>query len=330
MQNSCAFPATLQCKLCEFPPCNCEKCKKLRSEGKPDQEEIRKCFRSSNDVTLKDADPNAKTLTAGTSNIPTKIFKENLLQIRNFKLPTFRFTPSDLNSVLFDIVGIISFFIMTTFMFWITISQYLRDFVNLILQWGRRAQLTTLILLLLLCVSITFHAVKGRHHRYQTNHNIKKTSDPASNHNTTNTNPLPKCPHCKSCQRKKCSHFNLQNSKGSTRGSKESLCTLNNIDKTQNNIKSNNNRCDKCDGNRSENSSLTKKQNPSLCDLCAKQMKQVTRSILSDDEAREMYKKYRLYAVPTEMKTPPSFTNLIEFLTGLYNTISGSSRNAHS
>ncbi|KNC28982.1 hypothetical protein FF38_13772 [Lucilia cuprina] len=322
MQNSCAFPATLQCKLCEFRHCNCEKCTNLRSNGKPDQEEIRKCFRNSNNATLKEAnaDQKAKPLPKETFNIPKTNFKERLLGIRNVKLPKFQFIPSDLNSMLFDIVGIIAFFIMATFLFWFTISQYLRDFVYLILQCGKRAQLITSILMLLLCVSITFHAIKGRHHRYQINQNIKKTSDPVLNHNTTNTNPLPKCSHCKSCQRKKCSHFNLQNSKGCGRGSKESLCTLNNRDKTQ----CNNNKYDKCNGKtESDNYSLTKKQNPSLCDLCAKHMKQETRSILSDDEAREMFKKYRLYAVPTEMKTPPSFTNLIEFLTGLYNTISG-------
>lgn len=56
-----------------------------------------------------------------------------------------------------------------------------------------------------------------------------------------------------------------------------------------------------------------------LCELCGAKFKSSghPQASLSDEEARRMYKKYKLYAIPSEMKFPPSFGSLFETLLGL-------------
>lgn len=150
----------------------------------------------------------------------------------------------------------------------------------------------------LLCVSITFHAIKGRHYHQTT----IKDSHPKLSQNSTD-NSQQKCNHLKHCQRKRCSQLNLQNSKNCGSGSKENLLKAS-----------------------TSTNSISSRDNPSLCDLCAKHLKDESKSqiTLSEDEVREMYKRYKFYSIPTEMKTLPSLSNLVDFLTGLYNTISES------
>ncbi|KAM7347265.1 uncharacterized protein ACRADG_006885 [Cochliomyia hominivorax] len=302
MQNFCSLPNNHKCLVCEFPPCNCEKCTHLRVEGKSDQDDIKNCLMSVND---KNPIPNLSGPTENSSlkekaNETKKFVRGTISEIRKIPWPSLNLKPTSLESFLFDIVGIISFFIMGTFMFWITISQYLWNLIIIIIQGGRRPQLVSIILLLLLCVSITLHAFKGRHQGQST---IKSTA-PLSQ-NISDTTQTPKCQHLKSCQRKRCSNLNLQNSKISLDcKSKESLL----------------------DQSLSSNKISSDPQKPTLCDLCAKKVQDQDKSqhILSDDEFREMYKKYKLYTIPSEMKTPPSINRLLEFVVGLYNTVQGS------
>ena len=100
MVTNCEFPKPPLCLACEFPPCNCKKCTLLRCQGKPDREGItcnqtkdpcscqKKCCE---DVGLELPD------CSGSKD------GELLLVITDGGK-----TPTNFNSILFDIVGITS------------------------------------------------------------------------------------------------------------------------------------------------------------------------------------------------------------------------------
>lgn len=110
MQNFCSTPATHKCLVCKFPPCNCEKCSQLRAEDKPDQDETKRCLRSLNETnsSVINTDMNVTTNLEKTSGKAKNFLKGTLSGYKKLSMPAFNFTPSSLESVLFDIVGIIS------------------------------------------------------------------------------------------------------------------------------------------------------------------------------------------------------------------------------
>lgn len=185
-------------------------------------------------------------------------------------------------------------------------------------------------MLLLLCISITFHAIKGKRYSPDKIQTIEMPSNPVPPQNNSIDNHESKCHHCKHCLRKKCSHLKIPDA---SKISNENLLTTKDVNKAYNNVNTLKRNCANCAGSLNDllsSSNLSDQKHTSLCDLCAKQMKPETNHFqptLSDEEIREMYKRFKLYSVPAEMKSPPSIGNVVEVLSGLYHGISSSIAN---
>lgn len=108
MQNFCTLPVLPKCPICKFPPCNCEKCTKLSSNEEQDQNDIKHSFGGINDEILKETTNTLQNDSTSLNSEASKIEKRNFFTIPNLTMPSWNFASSDLHSVLFDIVGIIS------------------------------------------------------------------------------------------------------------------------------------------------------------------------------------------------------------------------------
>lgn len=165
-----------------------------------------------------------------------------------------------------------------------------------------------LVLLALLCCSIIFHAIKGQKRMLPLDQaQLDQNSTAALGESSSFSIDSPSQPQCalKYSQRKKSCNRRLK-------GSCESLANL----KSNNKINSNSNLL----SNNGDN------QTPSnLCLLCGQKLDNAMdpdTTTWTDEEVREMYQKFKLYSIPTEMKGAPTPDNLIGFLSTLYNGVS--------
>ncbi|TMW47374.1 hypothetical protein DOY81_007547 [Sarcophaga bullata] len=300
--NKCQFPKPPLCLACEFPPCNCKKCKLLRCQGKPDREGIT-CAQAKDPCSCKQ-----KCCEDVGLEIPDCSGAKDgelLLVITDGGK-----SPTNFNSIFFDIVGITSFLLMAIAMFWVQVCNYLWRFAIFIKESGRKVQITILVLLILLCCCITFHALKGRKHIHELEQ--AKLAQNATGTATDTPMPPPPLPCASKCNmRKKCCGKNMK-------GSCVSLSNSNSCYKMNSN------------SNLSPNDGEDKTP-PNLCKLCGRKLEDspCTNSVTewTDEAIREMYQKFKLHSLPAEMKSPPSADNLLGFLSSFYNGISGSLAN---
>lgn len=104
--NNCGIPIRPLCLVCNFPPCNCTKCKLLRCQGKPDREGIT-CAETNDPNSCMDnccEEFGIKVSGCGQSN-DGKIQDNESESNSNLTKSS---TSLNFNSILFDIVCITS------------------------------------------------------------------------------------------------------------------------------------------------------------------------------------------------------------------------------